>query len=131
MPNSLANLANTSTSCPGIPTALGVHGGTGAIFAVVKAHPYWYSPLFPVVFIVSALVSGGGLILFLQTYVCFKEKCSGESKEMLTQPVARLVAVLVVASRYEVPVEVAGESPAVEQKGGTSAVPRDQLQEAG
>lgn len=50
----------------GIPIAIGVHGGTGAIFAVVKARPYWYSALFPVVFIVSALVSGGALLLFVR-----------------------------------------------------------------
>jgi len=53
----------------GIPVALGVHGGTGAIFAVVKARPAWYSPIFPLVFIVSALASGGGLLLFLRAFV--------------------------------------------------------------
>jgi Ni/Fe-hydrogenase subunit HybB-like protein len=53
----------------GIPLALGVHGGTGAIFAVVKARPAWYSPIFPLVFIVSALASGGGLLLFLRAFV--------------------------------------------------------------
>lgn len=49
----------------GIPLAIGVHGGTGAIFAVVKARPYWYSPIFPIIFLVSALVSGAALMTFL------------------------------------------------------------------
>ncbi|MBI4317582.1 MAG: polysulfide reductase NrfD [Chloroflexi bacterium] len=49
----------------GIPVAIFVHGGTGAIFAVVEARPYWYSGLFPVIFLVSAFASGGGLLLFL------------------------------------------------------------------
>lgn len=53
----------------GIPVALGVHGGTGAIFAVVKARPAWYSPIFPLVFIISALASGSGLLLFLRALV--------------------------------------------------------------
>lgn len=53
----------------GIPVALGVHGGTGAIFAVVKARPGWYSPIFPLVFIISALASGGGLLLFLRAFI--------------------------------------------------------------
>ncbi|MBI4436667.1 MAG: polysulfide reductase NrfD [Candidatus Omnitrophica bacterium] len=75
----------------GIPIAVGVHGGTGAIFAVVKAHPYWYSPLFPIVFIVSALASGGALLLFLQVYFCLKGHCSVEDKQMLVS-LARLVA---------------------------------------
>ncbi|HKZ50456.1 MAG TPA: NrfD/PsrC family molybdoenzyme membrane anchor subunit [Dehalococcoidia bacterium] len=49
----------------GIPTAIGVHGGTGAIFAVVISRPYWNTGLFPVIFIVSALASGAALITFL------------------------------------------------------------------
>lgn len=53
----------------GIPVALGVHGGTGAIFAVVKARAMWFTPLFPLVFIVSALASGGGLLLFLKAFL--------------------------------------------------------------
>ncbi|MBI3182279.1 MAG: polysulfide reductase NrfD [Myxococcales bacterium] len=49
----------------GIPIAIGVHGGTGAIFAVVKSRPTWYTGLFPIVFLVSALASGGALLTFL------------------------------------------------------------------
>ncbi|GAB4534730.1 MAG: hypothetical protein Fur0018_24710 [Anaerolineales bacterium] len=49
----------------GVPVAIGVHGGTGALFAVVKARPMWYGPLFPIIFIVSALVSGSALLTFL------------------------------------------------------------------
>lgn len=47
----------------GIPIAIfGVHGGTGLLFAVVKARHYWNTALFPVVFVVSALVSGTALV---------------------------------------------------------------------
>lgn len=49
----------------GIFAAVGVHGGTGAIFAVAKARPLWYGPLLPIIFITSALVSGGALLTFL------------------------------------------------------------------
>ncbi len=52
----------------GIPIAIGVHGGTGALFAVVAAKPYWFSGLFPIIFLVSALVSGCGLMLFLYSF---------------------------------------------------------------
>ncbi len=52
----------------GIPIAIGVHGGTGAIFAVVKARPLWYGPLFPIIFIVSALASGAALLTFLLAF---------------------------------------------------------------
>lgn len=49
----------------GIPIALGVHGGVGTIFAVAKARPNWFGGLFPIVFIISAIASGGGLLTFL------------------------------------------------------------------
>ncbi len=52
----------------GIPVAVGVHGGTGALFAVVAAKPHWFSGLFPIVFLVSALLSGAGLMLFLNAW---------------------------------------------------------------
>jgi len=52
----------------GIPVAISVHGGTGALFAVVAARPYWFGPLFPIIFIVSALVSGAALTTFLYAY---------------------------------------------------------------
>lgn len=47
----------------GIPIAIfGVHGGTGLLFAVVKARYYWNTAIFPVVFVVSALCSGTALV---------------------------------------------------------------------
>ena len=52
----------------GIPTALAVHGGTGAVFAVIKAVPHWHTPLLPIIFITSALVSGAALLLFLRAF---------------------------------------------------------------
>lgn len=48
----------------GIPLAIiGVHGGTGTIFAVVKARGMWFGGLFPVIFVVSAIVSGTALLM--------------------------------------------------------------------
>ncbi|OLZ40585.1 molybdopterin oxidoreductase [Natrinema saccharevitans] len=50
----------------GIPLAIVfVHGGTGNLFAVAAARSYWFSPLFPVIFITSAVVSGMALIALL------------------------------------------------------------------
>ena len=53
----------------GIPTALIVHGGTGAVFAVTKGQEYWFSGLFPLIFIISALASGGALIAALYAFL--------------------------------------------------------------
>lgn len=48
----------------GIPLAIFfVHGGTGILFAGVKARPYWNSGLFPVIFVISALLSGTALVM--------------------------------------------------------------------
>jgi molybdopterin-containing oxidoreductase family membrane subunit len=49
----------------GIPVALIVHGGVGSIFAVAKARPGWFSGLLPILFLISALASGGALLAFL------------------------------------------------------------------
>lgn len=50
----------------GIPLAIfGVHGGTGTIFAVLKARGLWSGGLFPVIFVVSAMVSGTALLLVI------------------------------------------------------------------
>ncbi len=42
----------------GIPVAVLFHGYVGFIFGAVKANPIWSTPLMPVVFILSAIVSG-------------------------------------------------------------------------
>ncbi|WP_394263577.1 NrfD/PsrC family molybdoenzyme membrane anchor subunit [Trueperella sp.] len=48
----------------GIPLAIvGVHGGTGSIFAVVQTRSGWYGGLFPIIFVVSAMVSGTALLM--------------------------------------------------------------------
>jgi protein NrfD len=53
----------------GIPLAVMFHGGVGALFATVAARPYWHSPIQPVLFLTGALVSGGGLLLFVLSFV--------------------------------------------------------------
>ena len=49
----------------GIPMALAVHGYTGYILGVVAARPLWHTPLMPLIFLVSAMVSGVALMLLL------------------------------------------------------------------
>lgn len=46
----------------GVPLAIMFHGGVGALFGVVAARPHWHSGMFPILFLVSALVSGGALL---------------------------------------------------------------------
>jgi len=49
----------------GIPSAFMLHGYVGFIFGSVKANPWWSSPLMPVVFLFSAMVSGIALVLLM------------------------------------------------------------------
>lgn len=53
----------------GIPLALCVHGYTGYILGVVHANALWSTPLMPILFLASAMVSGTGfLIVILPIY---------------------------------------------------------------
>ncbi len=49
----------------GIPSAFLLHGYVGFIFGSVKANPWWSSPLMPVVFLFSAMVSGIAAVMLL------------------------------------------------------------------
>jgi Ni/Fe-hydrogenase subunit HybB-like protein len=49
----------------GIPSAFLLHGYVGFIFGAVKANPWWSTPLMPVVFLTSAIVSGIALLIIL------------------------------------------------------------------
>lgn len=49
----------------GIPSAFLLHGYVGFIFGSVKANPWWSSPLMPIVFIFSAMVSGIAAVMVL------------------------------------------------------------------
>ena len=46
----------------GVPLAIMFHGGVGALFGVLASRPYWHSGLYPIIFLVSALASGGALL---------------------------------------------------------------------
>ena len=55
----------------GIPVACFLHGYAGFIFGSVKANALWMTPLMPVIFIMSAIVSGIALCMF--TYIVVME----------------------------------------------------------
>lgn len=53
----------------GIPIACFLHGYAGFIFGSVKANALWMTPLMPVIFIMSAIVSGIALSMLTYTIV--------------------------------------------------------------
>jgi len=60
----------------GIPSAFLLHGYVGFIFGSVKANPWWSTPLMPVVFLFSAMVSGIALVLLMYMATCAMRRVS-------------------------------------------------------
>ena len=54
----------------GIPSAFLLHGYVGFIFGSVKANPWWSTPLMPIVFLFSAIVSGIALVMLIYLAAC-------------------------------------------------------------
>jgi Ni/Fe-hydrogenase subunit HybB-like protein len=54
----------------GIPSAFLLHGYVGFIFGSVKANPWWSTPLMPIVFLFSAMVSGIAAVLLIYMVAC-------------------------------------------------------------
>ncbi|MHB1654368.1 MAG: NrfD/PsrC family molybdoenzyme membrane anchor subunit [Desulfitobacteriaceae bacterium] len=53
----------------GVPLALLVHGYTGFILGNVQARAIWNTPLMPIIFLMSAMVSGTGLFIIVMLLV--------------------------------------------------------------
>jgi len=51
-------------SIVGIPSAFLLHGYVGFIFGSIKANPWWGNAIMPIIFILSAMVSGIALCVF-------------------------------------------------------------------
>jgi len=53
----------------GIPSAAGLHGYVGFIFGSLKSREWWSSDLMPIIFLLSAIVSGVALLVVLYVVV--------------------------------------------------------------
>jgi len=49
----------------GIPSACLLHGYVGFLFGALKSNPWWSTPLMPIIFLFSAMVSGIAMIIVL------------------------------------------------------------------
>jgi len=56
-------------SAIGIPAAFLLHGYVGFIFGAIKANPWWSTPLMPIIFLLSAIVSGIALLIIMYVIV--------------------------------------------------------------
>lgn len=88
----------------GIPLAIfGVHGGTGSIFAVLKARPFLNSGLFPLIFVLSALVSGTALAIAIYVVKSKAQKISVDKQMVrsLGSMLALFLAIELAMEWYE------------------------------
>jgi predicted membrane protein len=58
----------------GIPSAFILHGYVGFIFGSIKANPWWSTPLMPVIFLFSAMVSGIALVMLVYMIINYFRK---------------------------------------------------------
>jgi len=100
----------------GIPVACFLHGYAGFIFGSVKANALWMSPLMPVIFIMSAVVSG--IALCMLTYIIIMEwqafwrrrrggvleasEIKGAETDVITKATKYLLGFLVAAISLEI-----------------------------
>ena len=76
-----------------IPMVIAFSGGVGALFGVQAARPYWHVGMYPVAFIVTALVSGAGLMTFL---AAFFVPADSNDHAPLMRALSRLLAIFLV-----------------------------------
>ncbi len=60
----------------GIPGAHGLHGYVGFVFGSLKSREWWSSDLMPVIFLLSAIISGTALVIILYVFSCKIRKVS-------------------------------------------------------
>ena len=83
----------------GVPLALMVHGYTGFILANIQARALWHTGLMPLIFLMSAMVSGTGLlilILMLTQRFFSPEQALTEERKALILDIAQLMMWFIV-----------------------------------
>lgn len=79
----------------GIPSAFLLHGYVGFIFGSVKANPWWGSVLMPIVFLMSAIVSGIAMVMLVYMVISLLRNEKLDMKCLDTVGLFLLVAIIV------------------------------------
>lgn len=67
----------------GIPGACGLHGYVGFVFGSLKTREWWSSDLMPIIFLLSAVVSGVGLLIVLYVITSKYRKVTPDNDAMV------------------------------------------------
>lgn len=85
----------------GIPLAISVHGYTGFILALSKARALWNTAVMPILFLVSAMVSGIALmILVVQLRKFFAPREERATYDAILVDLGRILAVSILADLF-------------------------------
>ncbi len=77
----------------GILLDIAISGGVGALFGTVSARPMWHNPLYPIFFILLAMISGGGVLMAV---VAFLYPMLEEEREAVLKSIGRVVAAIMI-----------------------------------
>jgi molybdopterin-containing oxidoreductase family membrane subunit len=77
----------------GIPLTIAFSGGVGALFATLSSKPYWHTGLYPVLFLVGALLSGSAIILAVVGII---DIVTGKERKNIIKYLSRLVLGLLI-----------------------------------
>ncbi len=80
----------------GIPAACFLHGYVGFIFGSVKSVAFWFTPLMPLIFLMSAIVSGIALCIF--TYIIAMKLMKREVDIAATKSMGQVLAWFIVVA---------------------------------
>jgi Ni/Fe-hydrogenase subunit HybB-like protein len=79
----------------GIPSAFMLHGYVGFIFGSIKANPWWGSVLMPIVFLMSAIVSGIAMVMLVYMVISLVRNQKLDMRCLDTAGLFLLVAMIV------------------------------------
>jgi predicted membrane protein len=79
----------------GIPSAFLLHGYVGFIFGSIKANPWWGSVLMPIVFLMSAIVSGIAMVMLVYMVISLLRNEKIDMRCLDTVGLFLLVAIIV------------------------------------
>jgi Ni/Fe-hydrogenase subunit HybB-like protein len=82
----------------GIPSAFLLHGYVGFIFGSIKANPWWGNVLMPIIFILSAMVSGIALCVFAYLFLCWARRMTADMRCLDMMTTVLFYAVVIDAS---------------------------------
>ena len=85
-------------SIVGIPSAFLLHGYVGFIFGSIKANPWWGNVLMPIIFILSAIVSGIALCVFVYMVLTWIRRHTVDMRCLDTMAMFLFYALVVDAS---------------------------------